>query len=467
VFLLAVPVMLLLLLVGPRLLPEPPSSTSSRFDLLSLASVLALAVVFGLKQIIAAGHSGVALSSIAAGLALGAIFIRRQRRPDPLLDLSLLARGPFSAALATNVVALFVIFGMSLFLAQYLQSVLGLSPLAAGAWSVPEALGFIVGSMATPRLAGRHGAGTVVAAGLLLGGLGWGIVATTGGGLFTLVTGSMLGAIGLAAVVTLVTDLAVSAAPASRAGAASAMSETSSELGGALGIAILGSIGAAIYRAASRPTRRLAPTRRSLARCASAAPRPRPSLRWRAAPSCTPSTSPRCSQPCSSSSPPRPPRPSFVVVAKAAKRSRSPSTPEAGITGWPSGARRPPGPLRRMSRLAGRRRSTAYQPALRRFCVARPMFGRRAQAPAPSRERHPQASRLRTPVGHARRHRRDEPSLRDRSDRLGVSRHAGVAPLTIARTVDASPMGGCQQQGGNHGINVRDASGEGPEVPAR
>jgi MFS transporter, DHA2 family, multidrug resistance protein len=251
VFLLAVPVMLLLLLVGPRLLPAPPSTTSSRLDvpsaLLSLASVLA--VVYGLKQIIAAGDSHVAVASIAAGLALGAIFIRRQRRPEPLLDLSLLARGSFSAALATNVVAFFVIFGMSLFLAQYLQSVLGLSPLAAGAWSVPEALGFTIGSMAAPRLAGRHGAGTVVAAGLLLGGLGWGIVATTSGGLFTLVTGSTLGAIGLAVVGTLVTDLAVSAAPASRAGAASAMSETSSELGGALGIAILGSIGAAIYRA--------------------------------------------------------------------------------------------------------------------------------------------------------------------------------------------------------------------------
>jgi DHA2 family multidrug resistance protein-like MFS transporter len=251
VFLLAVPVMLLLLLVGPRLLPAPPSSTSSRLDLpsalLSLASVLA--IVYGLKQIIAAGDSSVAVCSIAAGSALGAIFIRRQRRPEPLLDLSLLARGPFAAALATNVVAFFVIFGMSLFLAQYLQSVLGLSPLAAGAWSVPEALGFIIGSMAAPRLAGRYGAGTVVTGGLLLAGLGWGTVATTSGGLFTLVTGSTVGAIGLAAVGTLVTDLVVSAAPASRAGAASAMSETSSELGGALGIAILGSIGAAIYRA--------------------------------------------------------------------------------------------------------------------------------------------------------------------------------------------------------------------------
>jgi MFS transporter, DHA2 family, multidrug resistance protein len=251
VFLLGVPVMLLLLLVGPRLLPETPGSASSRLDLpsASLSLLAVLAIVFGLKQILATGGSALSVLSIAAGLALGAIFVRRQRRPDPLLDLSLFRSGPFSAALATNVVAFFVIFGMSLFLAQYLQSVLGLSPLAAGAWSVPEAFGFIIGSMATPRLAARHGAGPTVVVGLLLGGLGWVVVATTSGGLATVVAGSTLGAIGLAAVVTLVTDLAVSAAPVSRAGAASALSETSSELGGALGLAILGSIGAAIYRA--------------------------------------------------------------------------------------------------------------------------------------------------------------------------------------------------------------------------
>jgi DHA2 family multidrug resistance protein-like MFS transporter len=251
VFLLGVPVMLLLLLVSPRLLPEPPSSAAGRLDLPSAALSLGalLAVVYGLKQFVAAGDGGVASVSIAIGLVLGAIFVRRQRRPEPLLDLSLLRRGPISRAVATNVIAFFVIFGMSLFLAQYLQSVLGLSPLAAGALSVPEALGFVVGSMATPRLAARHGSGPVVAAGLLVGGLGWGIVAATGIGVVTLITGSTVAAIGLAAVATLVTDLAVSAAPASRAGAAAAMSETSSELGGALGLAILGSIGAAIYRA--------------------------------------------------------------------------------------------------------------------------------------------------------------------------------------------------------------------------
>jgi DHA2 family multidrug resistance protein-like MFS transporter len=138
---------------------------------------------------------------------------------------------------------------MSLFLAQYLQSVLGLSPLAAGLWSLPEALGFVAGGLLAPRAAARCSGPAVITLGLLVGAVGWILVATIQNGLAPLVAGSTLGAIGVAAVVTLVTDLAVSAAPAARAGAASAASETSSELGGALGLAVLGSIGAAIYRA--------------------------------------------------------------------------------------------------------------------------------------------------------------------------------------------------------------------------
>ena len=250
VFLLGVPVMVLLLLVGPRLLPEPPRG-AARLDVpsaaLSLAAVLAL--IYGLKQLVAVGDAHVSAIAIAAGLTLGALFVRRQRRPEPLVDLSLFRSRAYSAALATNVLAFFVVFGMSLFLAQYLQSVLGLSPLAAGLWSVPEALGFVAGGLVTPRLVARWTAPTVVTAGLLIGAAGWILVATTHDGLAPLVAGSTLAAIGVAAVVTLVTDLAVSAAPPARAGAASAVSETSSELGGALGLAILGSIGAAIYRA--------------------------------------------------------------------------------------------------------------------------------------------------------------------------------------------------------------------------
>ena len=184
---------------------------------------------------------------------LGVVFVRRQQQlDDPLIDLRLFRVPTFSAALAINLVAFFVIFGMSIFLAQYLQSVLGLSPLAAGLWSVPEALGFVAGSLLTPRLARRYPAPVLISAGMAVGAAGY-VVVATGAGLAAIVAGSTFGAVGLAAVATLVTDVAVGAAPAARAGAAAAVSETSSELGGALGLAILGSVGAAVFRAQAGP----------------------------------------------------------------------------------------------------------------------------------------------------------------------------------------------------------------------
>lgn len=252
VFLLAIPVMALLGIVGPRLLPEDRDPEPGRLDVLSAALSLAavLAAIYGLKQLVTSATGLEAVLWIATGLLLGVVFVRRQQRlTDPLIDLRLFRAPAFSAALTTNLVAFFVIFGMSLFLAQYLQSVLGLSPLVAGLWSVPEAMGFIAGLMLAPRLASRWSAMTLIGAGMALGTLGYLIVARTDNTLFPLVAGSTIGAVGLAVVITLVTDLAVSAAPPARAGAAAATAETSSELGGALGLAILGSIGAAIYRA--------------------------------------------------------------------------------------------------------------------------------------------------------------------------------------------------------------------------
>jgi DHA2 family multidrug resistance protein-like MFS transporter len=156
----------------------------------------------------------------------------------------------FSAALATNLLGFFAIFGASLFLAQYLQSVLGYSPLEAGLWSLPEALGFVVSSMLTPALAQRIRPATLIVGGLLVGAAGLAVVSRVDGDLAPLVAGSLVFALGLGVVATLATDLTVGVAPPERAGSASAISETSSELGGALGIAVLGSIATAVYRAA-------------------------------------------------------------------------------------------------------------------------------------------------------------------------------------------------------------------------
>ncbi len=253
VFLLAVPVMALLLVVGPLLLPEFRDSNAGRLDLLSaLQSLVAvLAVIFGLKQIAQEGVGWPPALAIAIGVVVGGVFIRRQQRlPDPLLELRLFANRTFCAGLAANTLDFFVGFGISLFIAQYLQVVLGLSPLHAGLWTVPWACGFIVGSLLTPRAVRHVRPAYVMASGMALAALGFVVLTQIAGasGLAILVLGSIVLSLGLAPMTTLATDTMMGSAPPERAGAASAISETSSELGGALGIAVLGSIGTAVYR---------------------------------------------------------------------------------------------------------------------------------------------------------------------------------------------------------------------------
>ena len=253
VFLIAVPVMVLLLVLGPVLLPEFRDPRAGRLDLVSAALSLAavLAVIYGLKQIAEAGLGGTPALSILAGLTIGAVFIRRQQRlDDPLIDLRLFRVPAFSASLATNMLGFFVAFAAFLLIAQYLQLVLGLSPLEAGLWTVPSSGAFIVGAMLTPMIVRRIRPAFVMAAGLALAAAGFGVLTQVGGAseLAVLVTGSVVFSLGLAPVFTLATDLAVGTALPERAGEAAAISETSSELGGALGIAILGSIGTAVYR---------------------------------------------------------------------------------------------------------------------------------------------------------------------------------------------------------------------------
>ena len=182
------------------------------------------------------------------GLALGAAFVDRQRRlADPLIDLGLFRRPAFSLALSANTLAFAVLFGLEVFVAQYLQLVLGYSPLEAGLWSVPGAAAFVVGSQLTPMLAKRLRPPTAMLGGLVVAIAGVALLTqVTGPGL--LVAGLVLLSLGLAPLFTLAADLAISSAPAERAGAASGISETSSELGGALGLALLGTIGTAVYR---------------------------------------------------------------------------------------------------------------------------------------------------------------------------------------------------------------------------
>ena len=254
VFLLGVPVMVLLLLVGPRLLPEFRDPEAEPIDILSAVLSLAgvLLVIYGLKWVAENGPELPAFISVAAGVLVGVIFVRRQPKlAHPLIDLRLFQSATFTTALATYLLGTFAVFGGFVFIAQYLQLVLGLQPLQAGLWSLPSFGAFILASMIVPAMTRKIPAPQLIAAGLLIAAAGFGVLTQIDRAppLAVIVIGSVLYSLGISPVFILATDIIVGSAPIARAGAASAISETSSELGGALGIAILGSIGTAVYRA--------------------------------------------------------------------------------------------------------------------------------------------------------------------------------------------------------------------------
>jgi MFS transporter, DHA2 family, multidrug resistance protein len=259
VFLLAIPVMAALLILGPILLPEFKDKMARRLDPASAALSLAaiLAIIYGIKQIAQDGIGIEPVLFVAIGLATGIVFLLRQRKiADPLVDLSLFRIPAFSGSLVTFLIGVFVAFGVFVFISQYLQLVLGLSPLQAGLWMLPWALAFVAGSTITPRLAGHIRPGTIIAVGMIISAAGFALLVQIDAqtSFWVITAGLVVSSLGLAPVFTLAMDLVVGAAPAERTGAASAISETTAELGGALGIAVLGSIGTAMYRSSLAET---------------------------------------------------------------------------------------------------------------------------------------------------------------------------------------------------------------------
>jgi MFS transporter, DHA2 family, multidrug resistance protein len=188
------------------------------------------------------------LAAIACGLGLVLVFVRRQGRlANRMIDLSLFRNAAFCAALAINLAGILFMFGAFIFIAQYFQLVAGLTPLQAGLWSLPAAIAFTVASFVTPSLVSRFAPAQLIIGGMLLAALGF-IGLALSRELVPIVASSIVFSIGFTPVIALTTGLIVGSAPPEHMGAASAMSETSAELGGALGIALLGSLGTAIYR---------------------------------------------------------------------------------------------------------------------------------------------------------------------------------------------------------------------------
>ncbi|WP_435244051.1 MFS transporter [Streptomyces sioyaensis] len=253
VFLMNAPAMVLLLVCGPLLLPEFKNPAAGRFDLTgSLLSLLAmLPAVYGIKEIARDGVAVLPVLALVGGLLAAAAFVHRQRTArHPMLDLALFRNRGFSVSVLLNLLAMFAIVGCAVFFTQYLQSVRGMSPMEAALWNLLPTLA--VGGMApaATALAQRIDRACVIAMGFAVaaGGFVWLSWLEPGSALWFVLVGSSVYASGLVMVMSLGNEMAIGLAPPERAGSASAVLESGTELGGALGMALLGSIGSAVYR---------------------------------------------------------------------------------------------------------------------------------------------------------------------------------------------------------------------------
>lgn len=255
VFLLGVPVMLLLIITGPFLLPEYRDESEFTIDLFSvLMSVFAmLSIIYGIKEISKSGFQLLNLLILLAGTGIGWLFIHRQRRlRKPLIDLELFKNRAFSGSLVSLLTAVVTLGAFVLFFAQYLQLVEGMSPLQAGLWMIPYAAMNILGAIVTPILANRYQMAHVIALGLLIAAAGYVLIlfaAPASNGLAIMIGASVAITLGLSPLMVLSTELVVASAPPDKTGSASSLSETCSELGMSLGVALLGTVGSIVYRA--------------------------------------------------------------------------------------------------------------------------------------------------------------------------------------------------------------------------
>lgn len=247
IFLMAAPACLLLVAGAPFLLPESRSGKRERLDPLSvlLSIVALLCLTYGVKHLTGRGADALVVVLAVVMLATCGWFIRRQlTRPDALLDLRLFKRPIFAASIGANFASMFGFAGLVFFLSQHLQFVGGLGPMEAAILMVPGAIASIVLGLGAVWLARLASLASLVVFGMLLGAGGFVLAATISvdspAWLVMLVFVLCGAGVGLAE--TLTNDAIIAAVDPQKAGAASAISETSYELGAAMGIAVLGSI---------------------------------------------------------------------------------------------------------------------------------------------------------------------------------------------------------------------------------
>ncbi|AWB86803.1 MFS transporter [Mycetocola zhujimingii] len=253
VFLIAVPFLAPLLILSPFLVPESRDPHPGRLDVVSigLSLVTMFPLVYGIKHAATEGIDVLSILCILIAVASGVAFVRRQFRVEtPMIDMALFRIPQFSGAIVVNLFSVIALVGGLFFVTQHLQLVLALSPLTAGFTLLPGLVTMIVAGLVVVPIAARVRPSIVVPVALLFSAGGYGAIALTGGDVSAFGIGACFVALGLGigAAETVSNELVLAHAPAAKAGAASAVSETAYELGAVLGTAILGTILTASYR---------------------------------------------------------------------------------------------------------------------------------------------------------------------------------------------------------------------------
>ena len=253
VFLIGVPAMAVLLVIGPFTLPENSKPGAGRLDLVSVGLSLGaiLPTVYGIKEVANAGPRPAPAAALLIGAALAVCFVRRQRRlEDPLLDVSLFTNRAFTA-ITLIMILLTVVSSLMFFAAQYLQLVAGMSSLEAAFAMLPAAATSIASIAATPYLVRVVRPFAVIVAGMAVSGFGAWLFTTSAprGSATPVIVGLAIATLGNTPIVAMGMTLILGSLPADRAGAAGAIAETGTEFGFAFGVAALGSIATLVYRA--------------------------------------------------------------------------------------------------------------------------------------------------------------------------------------------------------------------------
>ena len=253
VFLVNPPISIVVLVLVLLLVPESADPGRPRLDLIgaALSSIGLIALVFTIIELPEAGiDTATIVSTLLTVLLLGGFVWWEQRVERPLLPMSLFRQRLFSTAIIVVALVYFALMGAMFFLPQFLQLVQGMTPLQSGLAILPGALGLLIASVLSPRLAERWGARRTIVTGLVVVTLALIAMSTLAPHTAYPFTGITLGCVGLGLGLALpqATNGVLASVPRERAGMGSAVNDMMSELGGSFGVAILGAVLSVFYR---------------------------------------------------------------------------------------------------------------------------------------------------------------------------------------------------------------------------